>query len=264
MINDRTQTIVCPLASGSKGNAIYVASGNTKILFDAGISAKVLRQRLSEIGVQLEEIQAIVVSHEHSDHIAGLKTLSCRLGIPILANAQTAEAIVEELQECPKCKIFTTGEPFQFGDIEILPFTVRHDAIEPVAFRIHTENHSLAICTDLGFATNTVRHHLKDCDLLIVEANHTPAMVHASSRPLVYKQRVLSKVGHLSNEDCAQLLLDVASPKLKKVFLAHLSTECNTPEVALKTVQETLQKYSITLPITVAHQEKNSELVSFK
>jgi len=256
-------TVVCPLASGSKGNAIYVASKNTKILFDAGISARVLRQRLLEIGVQLEEIQAIVVSHEHSDHIAGLKTLTCKLGIPILANAQTAEAIVEELQECPKCKIFTSGEPFEFGDLEILPFAVRHDAIEPVAFRVSAGDQTLAICTDLGFVTNTVRHHLKDCDLLIVEANHTPSMVHASSRPQVYKQRVLSKVGHLSNEDCAQLLLDVASPKLKKVFLAHLSTECNTPEAALRTVQETLQKYSISLPISIAKQDTNSDCIRF-
>src|SRR5437870_2797033 len=255
-------TVLCPLASGSKGNAYYVASGSTKILFDAGISAKSIRQRLEEIGVRLEEIQGIVVSHEHSDHIAGLKTLACKMGIPLIANALTAEAVVETLQECPTCKIFTTGEPFEFGDLEILPFPVRHDAIEPVAFRIKAGTHTMGICTDLGFVTNTVRHHLKDCDLLVLEANHKPAMVHASSRPDVYKQRVLSKTGHLSNEECAQLLVDIASPKLKQVFLAHLSSECNTHETALKTVQEHLKQYAIELPLSIAFQEKRSELIN--
>ncbi len=260
--NDSDSTVFCPLASGSKGNALYVATKNTKLLFDAGLSAKALRERLSEIQVNLEDIDAVIISHEHSDHIAGLKTLTNKFGIPLIANAQTAEAIVETIQECPKCKIFTTGEPFEFGDFEILPFPVRHDAVEPVAFRIKTSRHTMAICTDLGFVTNTVRHHLRDCDLIVLEANHKPEMVHASHRPDVYKARVLSKVGHLSNEECGNLLAEVSSSNLKKVFLAHLSSECNTPEVAYTTVTKILKQYSITLPISIALQESRSELIT--
>ena len=194
--------------------------------------------RLAEIDVDLSEIQAILISHDHTDHIAGLKTLGFRYGIPVLANVETAKGIYAALGDCPKFKIFTTGEPFTFGDIEILPFSIQHDTVDPVAFTLKTADIKVGVCTDLGCVTTSVRSNLQECDFLVVESNHEPSMVHASARPMVYKQRVLSKSGHLSNEQSADLIKDVMGKKLKHVHLAHLSQECNTPQKALERVRE--------------------------
>lgn len=253
----------CPLASGSKGNCIYFGSGKTKILIDAGISAKMIQERLNEIDVDLSEIDAILVTHEHMDHIQGLKTLAYKKGIPVLANHETAKGIVETFHDCPKFKIFSTGETFEFGDLQIHPFSIQHDTIDPVAFTIRTNNLKVGICTDLGFATSLVQFQLTDCDYLYLESNHEPSMVHASSRPMIYKQRVLSRSGHLSNEACGQLLARVHHPKLKHVHLAHLSSECNSPETALKIVRGILGQHGIQLDMCVAPQDKISRAIFF-
>lgn len=253
----------CPLASGSKGNCIFVGTAQTKILIDAGISAKATKEKLAEINVDLSEIDAILVTHEHSDHISGLKTLAFKYGIPVLANQETAKGIVEALHECPKFKIFTTGESFEFGDLEIHPFSIQHDTLDPVAFTIRTAGLKLGFCADLGFVTSLVQHHLQACDYLYVEANHQPSMVHASARPMIYKQRVLSRSGHLSNEACGELLAHVAHPRLKHVHLAHLSSECNTPETALSVIQTLLNAHGITLDMCTAPQDRISKAIHF-
>lgn len=253
----------CPLASGSKGNCIYVGTKKTKILIDAGLSAKSIVLKLQEIGVDIADIQAILVTHEHTDHIQGLKVLSYKMGIPIFANSETAKGIVETFHDCPKFKIFSTGESFEFGDFHIHPFSIQHDTLDPVAFTIRLDGLKLGFCADLGFVTSLVRQQLKACDYLYVEANHQPSMVHASARPMIYKQRVLSRTGHLSNEACGQLLADIAHPELKNVHLAHLSSECNTPETALKVVGEILKQHGIDLNLTVAPQDKISQAVLF-
>ncbi|MBA3957123.1 MAG: MBL fold metallo-hydrolase [Parachlamydiaceae bacterium] len=253
----------CPLASGSKGNSIYVGTENTKILIDAGISTKSLKARLAEINVSLEEIDAVLVTHEHGDHIQGLSSLAFKMGIPIFANSETAKGIAEYLHDCPKFKIFSTGETFEFGDLEIHPFSIQHDTLDPVAFTIRTGDLKLGFCADLGFVTTLVKTQLKDCDYLYVEANHQPSMVHASPRPMVYKQRVLSRVGHLSNEACGQLLCDVAHSNLKHVHLAHLSSECNSPEMALSVIRGILEKNGIQLEMCVAPQHMVSKAILF-
>jgi phosphoribosyl 1,2-cyclic phosphodiesterase len=253
----------CPLASGSKGNCIYLGSGRTKILIDAGISAKSLKAKLEEINVDLADIDAILISHEHTDHIQGLKVLAYKMGIPVLANHETAKGIVETFHDCPKFKIFSTGESFEFGDLEIHPFTIQHDTLDPVAFTIKTGSLKLGFCTDLGFVTTLVQNQLKECDYLYVEANHQPSMVHASSRPMIYKQRVLGRSGHLSNEACGNLLSAVAHPNLKHVHLAHLSSECNTPETALSVVGGILQEKSLKLDLSIAHQHTISKAIHF-
>jgi phosphoribosyl 1,2-cyclic phosphodiesterase len=242
----------CPLASGSKGNALFLGSQNTKILIDAGISTKSLIEKLSQIQVSLDEIDAILISHDHSDHISGLKTLAIKQGIPVLANAETAKGICSALGACPKFKIFETGETFEFEDLKIHPFSIQHDTVDPVAFTLEVDQIRLGVCADLGFATSLVKNRLQGCDYLYLEANHEPAMVHASSRPLIYKQRVLSRNGHLSNEECANLLADIVHPELKHVYLAHLSSECNTPIHALNRVQT---KVGSCLSISIAPQE---------
>jgi len=253
----------CPLASGSKGNCIYLGSDNTKILIDAGLSAKAITAKLNQINIDIGQIDAILISHEHSDHIQGLKVLAYKLGIPVLANTETAKGIVEHFHDCPKFKIFTTGETFEFGDLIIHPFSIQHDTVDPVAFTIRTHGLKLGFCTDLGFVTSLVVNQLKECDYLYVEANHQPSMVHASARPMVYKQRVLGRSGHLSNEACGELLCQVAHPKLKHVHLAHLSSECNSPEVAIKVIQDILKSKGLSIDMCVAPQEMISKAIIF-
>lgn len=251
----------CPLASGSKGNSIYFGTPHTKILIDAGIGPKILAKRLEEIGVGLDSIEAILITHEHTDHIQGVAALGCKMGIPIFANRETAKGIYSQLKECPKFKIFSTGESFEFGDLEIHPFSIKHDALDPVAFTIRTAGIKTGFCTDLGAATSLVKQALAGCDYLYLEANHQPSMVHASSRSPLYKERVLSSLGHLSNEDCGALLADLFHPGLKHVHLAHLSAECNTPEVALSVV---LGKLKEKLDLSIAYQNKVSRSIRFK
>ncbi len=248
----------CPLASGSKGNCLYLGSENTKVLIDAGLSGKATLSKLAEIGVSIEEIDAILVTHEHGDHIRGLNILAKRYNIPILANYETARGIIEETKETPRFKIFTTGEVFSFGDLEIHPFSIQHDTPDPVAFTIHTGEAKFGICADLGFVTTLVRTTLQDCNILYIEANHEPSLVHASARPQVYKQRVLGRSGHLSNTACGELIRDVLHTGLKQIYLAHLSEECNRPELALSIVHETLVEEGPLPPIHIAAQHQVS------
>ena len=250
----------CPLASGSKGNAIYVGFGETKLLIDVGISFKALSDRLGEIDVDLGEIDAILITHEHGDHVRGLERVAKKLQIPIFANSETAKAILTNMQDKPRFKIFSTGEIFEYGDIEIHPFSVQHDTLDPVAFTLRTENIKIGVCSDLGFVTTLVKAHLEECDYLYIEANHEPSMVYACPRPTIYKQRVLGRQGHLSNDGCAQLLQEIDHPGLKHVYLAHLSSECNNPELALKRMHEHVKRE---LSISIAYQEKVSQVLEW-
>jgi phosphoribosyl 1,2-cyclic phosphodiesterase len=253
----------CPLASGSKGNCLFFGTKNTRILIDAGISAKTVADRLDEIGASLSEIDAILITHEHTDHIKGLTTLALKYKIPVFANSDTAKAIVEILGEAPKFKIFSTGETFEFGDIEVHPFSVQHDTLDPVAFTIKTKDHKIGICTDLGFASTLVKSHLKNCDYIYIEANHQPSMVHACNRPPVYKQRVLSRQGHLSNEQCAELLAEIVHPNLKHIHLAHLSQECNNPQLALEIIAAKLAELEYQIETSIAFQDSISRAILF-
>jgi len=251
----------CPLASGSKGNCVYIGTDKVKILLDAGISAKSLQARLGELNVSITDIDAILITHDHMDHIQGLKTLAFKWNIPVFANHETAKGIVDTFHDCPRFKIFSTGETFGYGDIEIHPFSIPHDTMDPVGFTMKIGNQKLGFCTDLGFATSLVQSQLLDCDYLYLESNHEPSMVHASSRDAVYKKRVLSRSGHLSNEDCGHLLKKVYSPRLKHVHLAHLSSECNSPETALNVVRNILAQNGINLEMCTAPQDKISRAI---
>jgi phosphoribosyl 1,2-cyclic phosphodiesterase len=252
----------CPLASGSKGNCTFVGTKNTRILIDAGIRTKQITEKLAEIDVTPDTVQAILVTHEHIDHIAGIVTFAQKYKIPVFANADTARGLVEVLGERPSFKIFSTGDPFCFGDLEIQPFSVPHDTRDPVAFTIQTADGKMGFCTDLGVPTSLVRKHLEHCDYLVLEANHEPSMVHASSRSQVYKTRVLGKQGHLSNGDCGKLLASVFHPGLKHVHLAHLSSECNTEERALSVIREELGDRQVALAI--AYQDKVSKPIHWE
>lgn len=249
----------CPLASGSKGNSIFIGTPSTRILIDAGLSASAIAARLEEIGVDYRTIQAIVITHEHTDHIKGLATIAERWKIPVLANSETAKGICAALGMRPRFKIFTTGETFEFGDLKIHPFSVPHDTLDPVAFTVEWEGIKVGFCADLGHATSLVRKCLERCDYLYLEANHEPSMVHASARPQIYKQRVLGKQGHLSNQDCADLLASLLHAKLKHVHLAHLSSECNAEEAALRAISAVVSG----VEISIAYQDKISKKILF-
>lgn len=249
-----------PLASGSKGNCLYVGSSSTRVLVDAGIPATLICERLLDAGIDPKTIQAILITHEHSDHIKGLGSLARLLQVPVLANAETAKATLALLKETIKFKIFTTGESFQFGDLSIHPFSIPHDTLDPVAFTIGLEEIKLGICADLGHVTSLIKKHLERCHYLYLEANHEPSMVHASSRPAFLKKRILGKQGHLSNEQCGTLLKELLHPDLKHVHLAHLSSECNAEEVALRVVKEILREE---IDISIAYQDRISRAIFF-
>ncbi len=253
----------CPLASGSKGNSVFLGTKHSKILIDAGLSAKATKEKLEQIDIDIKDLDAILITHEHSDHIQGLRVMAFKMGIPVFANSETAKGIVETFHECPKFKIFSTGETFEFQDLEIHPFSISHDTLDPVAFTIKVDDLKLGFCTDLGFVSSLVENHLRYCDYIYLEANHQPSMVLASARPMVYKQRVLSRSGHLSNEACGNLLVQIANEKLKHVHLAHLSAECNSPEVALKVIREILKNNDLELDITVAPQHTLGRAIHF-
>ena len=248
----------CPLASGSKGNSIFIGTNSTRVLIDAGIPVSSLLKRLNEIDIDIKTIQAILITHEHSDHIAGLVGASEKLKIPILANAETARGIYGALGIRSRFKIFTTGESFEFGDLEVHPFSIPHDTLDPVAFTVKIGKLKLGFCTDLGHATSLVRRQLEGCDYLYLEANHQVSMVHASNRPQALKQRILGKQGHLSNEQCAELLVSLYHPGLKHVHLAHLSTECNSEEVALQVVGGAMKQ---PIDLSIARQDAISKCI---
>jgi phosphoribosyl 1,2-cyclic phosphodiesterase len=254
----------CPLGSGSKGNSCFFGSERTKVLIDAGLSGRATDQRLQQIGQSLDDIQGILITHDHHDHIAGLKQLAIRRGIPVYANAETAKGIVAALEgEVPKLRIFQTGEAFEVGDLEILPMPILHDTVDPVAFVIQSCSRRVGICTDLGMVTPAVLRHLQNCDHLVLEANHEPDLVAMSARPLVYKQRVLGRYGHLSNQAARELLQSIWHAQLRSVHFAHLSSECNRPELALQAGLEAQKRSDGALAIHIAHQDRPSEAILF-
>ncbi|QVE49414.1 MBL fold metallo-hydrolase [Chlamydia crocodili] len=252
-----------PLASGSKGNCTYLGTDSCKILIDLGISKQLVTHELLSMNIHPEDIQAIFISHEHSDHISGIKSFVKTYNTPIICNLETARSLCQLLDVHPTFKIFSTGTIFSFYDLKIQTFNVPHDAIDPVGFIFHYRDEKLGFCTDLGWVTSWIIHELYDCDYLLVEANHDPELVRQSARPDIYKKRVLSKLGHISNRECGELLQKILTPKIKKIYLAHLSSECNTPELALSKVSSAIEDISSILPV-IAESQGISDPIYFR
>ncbi len=224
---------LCVLASGSSGNCTFIGTETTRILIDAGLSAKKTAERLAVIGESPESLDAICVTHEHSDHIAGIRVLQKKHGIPVYANGGTLEGIRPSMkgQELTS-RQFTTGSSFEIGDICMEPFSVPHDAYEPVGFVVRSGGSSVGMATDIGIVTNLLREKMRSCDVVVIEANHDEAMLHDAPRPWSLKQRILSNQGHLSNRASAGLIAEIAGKQLTHLFLAHLSGDCNSPSHA--------------------------------
>src|SRR5437660_2013494 len=238
---------VSMLASGSRGNSALVASSCTKILVDAGISCRETFKRLKTLGENPQSLSAILITHEHSDHIYGLATLAKKLRIPIFMTGAThqawARAIRDEKGERPqvdKLERFESGHKFQVGDIEIKPFTIPHDAADPVGFTFRTEGIKIGFATDLGYMPVSVRDHLRGCDILVIESNHDLEKLRTGPYPWSVKQRVMSRVGHLSNEALAEFFASHYDGGAAFLILAHLSEQNNHPEIARRTAEQAL------------------------
>lgn len=234
---------VCVLASGSSGNCTYVGSDTTGLLLDAGISAREIARRLKAIGVSLDRISGVCVSHEHSDHTSGLPVLCRQHTWPVYVNSATMEVLAADSEMATlRWHIFTNGAAFQIGDLTVEPFSVPHDAMDPVGFIVSHNGTQVGVATDVGMVTSLLRERLRRCRALVVEANHDEKLLENSKRPWYLKQRIRGRQGHLSNRGAADVLAEIAGTGLEQVFLAHLSQECNRSDLALRTVSDTLQR----------------------
>ena len=239
---------VSVLASGSRGNCALVASSSTRILVDAGLSGRETFKRLKGLGERVEEISAILITHEHSDHVAGLQRLATKLGIPVFltegAHHAWNRAVRDEegrIPELPKSEHFAAGRSFRVGDIEVSPFTIPHDAADPVGFTFRAEGIKIGFATDLGYMPVSVRNHLRGCNVLLMESNHDVEMLRSGPYPWSVKQRVMSRVGHLSNDSLAEFFSNDYDGIAEYVILAHLSEQNNHPEVARASAEQALR-----------------------
>ena len=231
---------VSVLASGSRGNATYISDGRTAILVDAGLSGVEIQRRMARKGLDPGSLDAILVSHEHADHIHGVGVLSRRFGLTVYINDGTRQASVNALGKLTGIVPFSCGHSFAIGDLAIHPFSISHDAEDPAGFTICANGAKVGVATDLGIATSVVKTHLKACDILILEANHDSRMLIDGPYPWPLKQRIRGRTGHLSNDDTTVLLESLQHDHLAHVVLAHLSEENNTPEKAIQTVGSVL------------------------
>lgn len=223
------------LASGSKGNSVYVEAAETRLLIDCGISAREAGRRLTGLGIDPETIRAILVTHEHRDHVSGIPVFCKKKAVRVFMNRAT-HAAWHAGREASHVRVeeFVTGEPFEIGDLRIEPFSISHDAAEPVGFVLRTGNEALGLMTDLGHVTTLVREKVRGLDALILESNHDPELLHECAYPWELKQRILSRTGHLSNQDAAALVSDIGcdpDSRLQVLVGAHVSENSNIPEL---------------------------------
>jgi len=238
---------VTVLASGSKGNCTLVSSSGTRLLIDAGLSCRELLRRLLACGQDPCAIDAVLITHEHSDHIGGLRVLARRLKIPVYITGATYQAYQKGVRDCAgnrvaleRREMFCSGTAFQIGDITVTPFTIPHDAIDPVGFTFRSDGIKVGICTDLGYMPASVRDHLRGCHVLMIESNHDLELLRGGPYPWSVKQRVMSRVGHLSNDALADFLTSDYDGGAEFVILAHLSEQNNHPEIARTTAERAL------------------------
>lgn len=235
---------IAMLGSGSRGNAVLVAAGGTRILVDAGFSGRQLARRLRAVGTDPESLDAVVITHEHGDHTRGMGVFARRFGTPLYVTPATREACAKLLSGKEEVREYTAGRPFSVGALRIEPFLTVHDAADPVAVAVTGADCGtrLGVATDLGRPTEGIRHSLRDCDFVILEANHDEGMLRTGPYPASVQNRIASSHGHLSNHAAARFALELLHARLTGILLAHLSQECNRPELALAVVGAALRK----------------------
>lgn len=258
----------CSLFSGSSGNCIFIGTEKTKLLLDAGVSGTRIAQSLSSIGEDPREIQGILITHEHQDHIIGAGILSRRYNIPIYANEKTWEAMSRQLGKiCPENHRILApeaGKPFLLGDLFVSCYSIPHDAVDPMAYTFAQGEHKVGVATDLGFVSVETRAQLRGCELILLESNHDVDMLQTGRYPWPLKQRILSDHGHLSNDCAADLVSELALQGTRHFLLGHLSQENNTPDCAYETTCSILRERGITvgqdMTLSVASRTHASEV----
>lgn len=257
---------VSVLGSGSGGNSVFVQAGNTRVLVDAGFSAKAVAERLETLGVEPGSIAGIVVTHEHGDHTSGVGVFARRHGTPVYMTDRTKAACAKLFRGSETVREYRPGRAFRIGDVSVEPFLTVHDAADPVGVALVDECTGLraGVATDLGRPTAQIRHALSLCDLLVLEANHDEVMLHTSHYPSSVKRRISSSHGHLSNQAAARLATELMHPRLAAVVLAHLSKECNRPELAEQIVGDALRGAGWTGHLEVALQHRPTALLDIE
>jgi len=231
------------LGSGSAGNCAYLETGAARLLIDAGLSGRQIRQRLATLARAPETLDGILITHEHSDHIGGLVGLAARLDLPVYCNRLTRDAIQAQLRIQINARLFSTGDSFAIGDVTVDTFAVPHDAYDPVGFLVRTAAGNVGFLTDLGHATKLVVERVRSANILLLEANHDLKMLQDDPRrPWSLKQRILSRHGHLSNDGAADVAQEILWPGLRRIYLGHLSRDCNRPELARDVVAGRLER----------------------
>ncbi|MBM7561247.1 MBL fold metallo-hydrolase [Fusibacter tunisiensis] len=238
----------CSLASGSSGNCQLVASEQTKILVDAGMSGKYIKGSLEHIGISIEDIDGILLTHEHADHISGLGVLMRRYKMPLFVTEKTWDAVKSKIGNIDPnlLRLYPHIDDLAIGDIMVQSARISHDAVDPLCYAFINDGTKIGIATDLGTISDEVVAKFKDCDLLMIESNHDIEMLKTGNYPMVLKRRILSEFGHLSNDDAGYIAREIIGfGKTKHILLAHLSKENNFPDLAYETVRGILEEGSI-------------------
>ncbi|MCK5557856.1 MAG: MBL fold metallo-hydrolase [Candidatus Hydrogenedentes bacterium] len=252
---------ICVLGSGSSGNSLLIWTNRSKILIDAGLSLRQIRGRLERVDVAIQDIEALFITHEHTDHIRSSATLARRLGIPVFLTEGTCAACNSTFEDLPAREIFTPGDIICFKDLQIVSYSVSHDAADPVNFLFCHKNRKVGMAMDLGYPSRLVKERLRQCDALILETNHNREMLMNGGYPWQLKQRIMSRRGHLSNEQSASVLYEVAHQELRAVFLAHLSQENNHPQLVHSLFKCVLEETGLNhVPLFVASQDEPTEV----
>jgi len=254
---------ICALASGSSGNTTFVATERTRLLVDAGLSFRDTCQRLASIGEDPSKLDAIVITHEHTDHVCGLARLAKKLSIPVYMTWLTSPAIEWLSGSSPKLELFQAGATLSIGDIEVDSFTIPHDAIDPVGYCIRAQGIKFGIATDLGYVTDSIRFHLRRADLLLIESNHDLDMLKVGPYPWSVKQRVMSRVGHLSNDSVCDFILRDFESSATTLILGHLSEHNNHPEIARMSARQALDQRGLDTRLVIAQQKTPTEVFTF-
>ncbi len=253
----------CVLGSGSKGNATYVSANGTAFLIDSGFSGVEIERRLASIGAHGPSLNAILVTHAHSDHVKGVAVLARKYNLPVYANKGTIDAAGKMFKRVSRICEFQTGSSFSLQHFRIHPFSISHDCMDPVGFVIESGPVSLGYCTDTGKVSNLIRHRLACCNALILECNHDLELLKSGPYPLHLQQRVRSNQGHLANDDTARFVADLLHVELQHIVLAHISEVNNSPELAYNSVAAILQRNKgQQTSLSLAWQDKAGKLIT--
>ena len=257
----------CSLYSGSSGNSLFIETQNTKLLVDAGVSSKKIETALNDINIDPNTLDGILITHEHTDHVQGLGTLSKKFDLPVFVNQETLDAMPKQRDKIAEknIKTFKVTDKFEIGDLEIKPFSIPHDAANPCGFNIWKDNKKISIATDIGHMTNPILKNLEESLFIMLEANYDPEVLRCSSYPFTLKSRIAGPTGHLPNEIAGKTISYLLKSGLKNAMLGHLSKESNFPELAYQTVMDELISNNYeenSIQLSVASRDVHSRIIN--